>query len=265
MGRRQMLPLAVALAAAACAADDRDDDSLSNDTTDVVVGAGDTPFRAGAALDEALRDHGRGILHFTRPNSVSGVREDSVVIRETPSADGPILARWIHRYGGGAWEFRLETAETGLGRGDIEWTYEESGLPIDSVLPDRSWARVVYGATADNAPRTGWARLGDRVLVENWDVILPQQNLFFRPPENLAFHDSPGGAPVELEIARGDTPDGLDYGMRPLRIQGDWMQVAVTTPSNYCFDPPEVRTDTVWIRYLDDRKRPRVWFYTRGC
>jgi hypothetical protein len=38
------------------------------------------------------------------------------------------------------------------------------------------------------------------------------------------------------------------------------------TPSDACGEEPGAVRDTVaWVRTVDDRGRPRVWYYTRGC
>ena len=41
--------------------------------------------------------------------------------------------------------------------------------------------------------------------------------------------------------------------MHVKRVSGQWMQVQVVTPSDYCADEegPRRRKETVWIRFLD--------------
>lgn len=258
-------------AAAGCAPEtEPPPDAPPADTARVSLGRGATPYPASAAdpaSAEEVRDIGVGVLHFgARADSIGAAREDTVAIRNAPSDQAAIVARWIHRYGAeGVWEYRLETAEEGLLRNDIEWSYEENGLPVDTIAANGSWARVVYAADGSGDTRLGWARLSERMRLERWPDVLSQQNLFFRHPDSLAFFDAPDGAAVPLEITTGDTRDGLDYAIQPLRIVDEWMQVVVTTPSDYCVDPPDPQSDTTWIRFLDDRGRPRVWYYTRGC
>jgi hypothetical protein len=57
------------------------------------------------------------------------------------------------------------------------------------------------------------------------------------------------------------------------RIEGRWMLVELETPSTYCTSEEEVmetfgvkpRRQLVWIRFLDDRERPMIFYNTRGC
>lgn len=232
------------------------------------AGPGATPHRAlpgeGGAYDDRA-DIGRGVLHLTvRADSVGRVREDTMLVRAGPDDEAMPVARWIHRYGlDWTWEYRLETSERGLVRNDVEWSYEESGLPVDSVTRDGAWVRVLHAVDAQGAPRRGWVRTSPDFNIEWWADVLAGQNLYFRNQDSLAVYEAPGGQRLWLDIAGGS--DGPDYTMTPLQRSNEWMRVVLTTPSDFCVDPPVVRTDTVWIRYLDARGRPRVWYYPRGC
>lgn len=187
-----------------------------------------------------------------------------MLVRAGPDDEAMPVARWIHRYGlDWTWEYRLETSERGLVRNDVEWSYEESGLPVDSVTRDGAWVRVLHAVDAQGAPRRGWVRTSPDFNIEWWADVLAGQNLYFRNQDSLAVYEAPGGQRLWLDIAGGS--DGPDYTMTPLQRSNEWMRVVLTTPSDFCVDPPVVRTDTVWIRYLDARGRPRVWYYPRGC
>lgn len=268
--RATSLPLLCLTVVAGCgpeAAPPADDQA---DTTSISLGTGETPYRAASADPAGIeepRDFGTGVLHLgVRPDSVSALREDTVIIRNAPTDEAAVIARWIHRYGGdGTWEYRLETNEEQMMRNDIEWSYEENGLPVDTLAGEGNWARVIHATDRTGAPRFGWVRMSERARIETWPQVLLQQSLFFRRPDSLAFHAAPDGDTVSLEIRTGDTADGLDYSMMPLRTIDDWMQVVVTSPSDYCAEIPAARADTVWIRYLDERGRPRVWYFPRGC
>lgn len=271
--RRSIPGFLALLALGACLADD----GPSADTARVdpampvttgVASAGATPYRAlpgdGGAYDERA-DIGRGVLHLTvRADSVGRVREDTIVVRAAPGADADIIARWIHRYGvDWTWEYRLETSQQGLLRNDVEWSYEESGLPIDSVTADGAWVRVLHAVDAQGDQQRGWARTAQESRIEWWTDVLAEHTLFFRNQDSLAVHESPDGRRLWPDIAGANT--GPDYALTPLQRSNQWMRVILTTPSDFCVDPPVVRKDTVWIRYLDERGRPRVWYYPRGC
>jgi len=39
-----------------------------------------------------------------------------------------------------------------------------------------------------------------------------------------------------------------DYHLEALEFKGDWLRVRLKTPSDYCLEPDEVRTEEGWIR-----------------
>lgn len=144
----------------------------------------------------------------------------------------------------------------------MEFTYEESGLPVDSILPDR--VRVLLGWDGEQRMRRAWVRLDSTVELRRWSQWLLESPLFFRPGVPADFFAAPRGARYPVILPGGDEPD---YIMHPRQVRGEWMQVEVVTPSDYCVEEDTVRRrkETVWIRYLDAQKRPKVWYYTRGC
>ena len=144
----------------------------------------------------------------------------------------------------------------------LEISYEESGLPVDSIAPDR--VRVLLGWDDEDRMRRAWVRLDSTVELQRWGAVLAQSPLFFRPGVSADFFAAPRGARYPVVLPGGEEPD---YIMHPKRVSGQWMQVEVVTPSDYCADEegPRRRKETVWIRFLDQLSRPRVWYYTRGC
>lgn len=143
----------------------------------------------------------------------------------------------------------------------MEFTYEESGLPVDSIVGDR--VRVLLGWDDARRMRRAWVRLDSTVTLHRWSEWLKQSPLFFRPGYPADFYAAPRGARFPIVIPGGDEPD---YIMHAKRVSGQWMQVEIVTPSDYCEEETtRFRRETVWIRYLDQAARPRVWYYTRGC
>jgi len=144
----------------------------------------------------------------------------------------------------------------------MEFTYEESGLPVDSILPDR--VRVLLGWDAENRMRRAWVKRDSTVTLRRWSEWLLEWPVFFRPGVSPDFFAAPRGARYPVILPGGDD---ANYIMHVKRVSGAWMQVEVVTPSDYCADEegPRRRKETVWIRFLDPLSRPRVWYYTRGC
>ena len=240
-----------------------------------VVSACGVATTPGAAAETAPReqaqlvDRGTGIVHLARFPGIEtgGHRADTIPVHAEPRGDSAVIARFILRTDSMTWGFDLESAppvESNL----LEYGYEELGLPADSAPRADGWVRVVHGFGADSTPRTGWVRLvADDVAYQAWSDILPENVLFFLSDADIRFRDAPDGRTVALPLhAEGSGADRrLDYILHPLEARGDWLRVRAVTPSDYCFDPPSPRDTTVWIRYLDERGRPRVWYHTRGC
>jgi hypothetical protein len=229
-----------------------------------------TPYRA-RPRDPAVRfggDLGIGVFHFSwhedRPRDASA---DTIRVRREPLPSSPVIARFIYTFGAvaapeTAWAWAVESAEDGLVSNEIEFGYEENGLPIDSIAGD--WLRVIYAMTDAGDPRIGWTQRRQDTGVRLWREFLQDHNLFFLDDEKAAFHSSPGGARVPLQLADG--ANGLpDYTMHPEEVAGPWMRVRLVTPSDFCSDPVQPKRDTVWIRFLDERGRPTVFYHSRGC
>jgi hypothetical protein len=144
----------------------------------------------------------------------------------------------------------------------MEFSYEESGLPVDSILPGR--VRVLLGWDPEERMQRAWVRLDSTVELRKWSEWLAEQTLFFRPGVRPEFHLAPDGAQYRVTLSGGDDPD---YIMHAKQVRGDWLQVELVTPSDYCADDQTIqrRRETVWIRFLAPDGRPRVWYYTRGC
>lgn len=150
----------------------------------------------------------------------------------------------------------------------VEYDYEIGGWAILDFNQDSSWARVSIDPFVQDSVSTGWVPLGDEGRTILWSDLLPSNWLFFIWPDSIAFFGSAGGQ-QEMPLILSPQPDErrFDYSMRPLAVEGQWLQVEVLTPSPMCLLPDEVRVqrDTAWIRYLTPELRPRAFFYTRGC
>lgn len=151
----------------------------------------------------------------------------------------------------------------------IEYDYEIPGFAILSFNPDSSWARVTLNPYDRKDPPVGWVRLDrDSVSAVLWSDLLPQQYyMFFLKRSEIRFYTRPDTtAPVDLALESHESSSRLDYGMQPLSVDGRFLRVELYSPSPYCVTPePEVRPDTLWIEYLSEDLRPRIFFYTRGC
>jgi hypothetical protein len=227
-------------------------------------------------------DRGVGIISFALPSApMTGFPfADTLVIHEDPTASSPVLAHFLFQVPEPfIWAYTLEANETAVTSNALEYDYEMDGLPIDSAgsvpagagnggASGGAWVRVVYGIAADGAPRTGWVRhIEEHTEVRLWADELPTRSLFFLDPEaDLAFYDGPGGDRVTFDLVRHEEGGRLDYRLDPVETNGRWMKARVVTPDGSCRgEEVESSARVVWIEYLDQRGRPRVWYYTRGC
>lgn len=272
--------LLLALVAAACARPENAPPGDGADTAGATVAARAPDRQAdGAPTPNVARspdppppwsgDPGIGLLRFSwhedRPRDASA---DTIRIRVDPDSMSPVLARFIYNFGAATrpdttWGWMIESLESGLVANDVEFEYEENGLPIDSIAGD--WLRVIWGTTEAGEPRTGWTRLRPDTEVHLWPDLLRENNLFFLDPGAIAFHTAPGGAAVDIALSPAQGTDPWDYTMVPDSIDGRWMRVRLVTPSNYCADPANPAEHVVWIEFLDARGRPHVFYHSRGC
>jgi len=209
-------------------------------------------------------DVGVGVAYLRRAEdkgAPSGT--DTLLLRSEPN----VAARPV-----GAMLFTVDTvggthyaiaAEDSLRPNLVEYGYEESGVPFDSADATGRWVRAMLGFASDSSTRLGWVDTSQRgVGLVRWTEQLIDRPIFFPQPEFAAFFASPDSSqPVTVP------PGGDDaYAIHPLEARGPWLRVRIVEPSDNCEpDSSARRTRTVWIRYLDDRGRPNVWYYPRGC
>lgn len=146
----------------------------------------------------------------------------------------------------------------------LEFEYESLGLPILEV--QAQWIKVIFGRD-NNSGKTlsGWINHKEGITNYHlWRNHLKEHLLFFDSPNQISFFDKINGANIAFTLAPSKFLT-YDYIMRPLLTDGVWMKVEVTTPSDYCESPNVREIKIFWIKYLDQRGRPMVWYFTRGC
>jgi len=149
---------------------------------------------------------------------------------------------------------------------------DEYALAILSFTPDSLWAQVSLDCRILQNPPVAWLYLYDAnavgAKVKSWtNFFLVDQAVVFTSESGRAFYaDATARNPVFPTLA-GDSSNP-DYSMRVIRTSGPWMEVYLYSPSDFpsMDDPKEVRAKSknppprFWIRYLDERGRPRIWY-----
>lgn len=213
-----------------------------------------------SASDLLQHDFGTGILFLAESPGGRGLRSDTVAIHGSPDPASEVKALFVFDQSDpNSWSYQIWNREQDLVSNMLEFAYEESGLPLDSLHP-RGWARAIYARDSLGESQKGWVELRSGPLAHMlWTDHLPERGLYLLSPETREFFSEPQGEP--LAISPGDA-----YELIPTRVQGNWMQVRVVTPS-ICGAAPgkEVRERIAWIRYWQPDGRPRVWYYARGC
>jgi hypothetical protein len=214
-------------------------------------------------------DRGVGVVAFSPDTPAQGVWADTMLLHARPAESSATVGRYIFcATGEHAWAFILETGAGDAVGNSLEFEYEYEGLPIDSVLPDGTWARTLYARSADGSWLRGWTPVGEQQELVFWRELLPQRPLFYSDEAEIDLRVRPGDARLDFPLVRlgAEYDRRLDYILYPDSVAGDWLRVRVVTPSDACvFPPPAVRDTTAWIRFLDADGRPLVWYFARGC
>jgi len=156
----------------------------------------------------------------------------------------------------------------------LEYAYEEVGFPILEFSSDSSWMKVSLNCWDQENRSTGWLRASSEGLnIRSWTEILSHADaFFFLKPGQMKFYAEQGGE-REVSVHYDSIYSRPDYQLYRKQIQGSWMQVEFETPSSFCRSDEEVMElfgvkpvkRLLWIRFLDERGRPTIFYSTRGC
>jgi hypothetical protein len=212
-------------------------------------------------------DRGIGIVFFL--SDIDPGRRPSpdslAVLADTTARAAQVGAflRWEHEPGL-SWEYGVAATDS-LSPNLVEFGYEISGVPLDTLSADRRWARLLLGYDRGGRMRRGWARLDPRTAgVELWRESLAERGrLFFVDTMPPLLFDRPDGR----ALPRAAPADGARaFGVYPEEVRGDWMRVRIQEPDDHCGEVvPRPRITYAWVRFLDAAGRPRLWFHSRGC
>ena len=211
-------------------------------------------------------DRGIGIVYFSGGAGYGRVEADTLLIRAQPDSGSAVVGAFLYteHEKGISWSYSVG-APVPLRPNVLEFGYEESGIPLDSVTAAGSWGRVILGFDDNGTAYRGWMSLdSSRVKYLLWRKVLAGNDVFFLPGQPPRFYAKPGGGELPLSV---ETGSNADYILHPLEIRGPWMRVRVAQPADMCVGPDAAksRTAEAWIRYLRADGRPLVWYYTRGC
>lgn len=203
-------------------------------------------------------EYGLGILglQYDFHNSAVALLDSPDLMSDTVAIWKPDSVRFV--VGDSAFHSRMRM---------LEYAYEIVGFPILEFSKDTAWVKVACDCSDTSGVSEAWVRVDRKVHdVRTWTEILSDKLLFFRRQEDVRFHASAGDtSQLVVDLTEYERSGRLDYIMYPQSIVGNWMEVVVETPSTYCKRADNAKRIRCWIRFLDDKLRPLVYFYTRGC
>jgi len=209
-------------------------------------------------------DLGLGVVYLRRAEDKGAtLGTDTLTLRASPDSAAPAVGAMLFVVGtNGITSYQIMTPDS-LAPNLVEYGYEESGMPFDSTDASGRWLRALLGSAPNGTMRTGWVNATQTgVGTIRWAEHVSDRPIFFPKPERAAFFAS-ADSTKPVAAPRGGEDE---YAMHPEEVRGPWMRVRLVVPSDNCEPEPATRrTRQVWIRYLDDRGRPNVWYYPRGC
>jgi hypothetical protein len=211
-------------------------------------------------------DRGRGLVYL-RDYPVDGGKADTLPLRTSPRGRSHVRGYFIWEpRGEHGWAY-VVVASDSLAPNVLEFGYEVAGLPIDSITPDRAWARALYGVDGAGRLLNAWVQLDSTIAGWLWwEEYLPARGgLYLMEPSRATFAAGPGGPALPSPLTPKYRQE--DHWLEVLGSQGPWLRARFRQPAAICGAeaPPEQVSDTVWLRFLDLRGRPLVWYFTRGC
>lgn len=217
--------------------------------------------------DSVPRDLGHGVVYI-RLDWQSGrsyPQVDTFLIRQRPDSSSDAVGAIVTNRRAEGWPLFMNVwAPRPVTDNVREFGYEEIGMPFDSIDATARWHRIIMGFTSERQPWTGWVAVGDSIFERaTWKEKFMGNSLYFINFDSGSFHSAPNGPVVTTTRALADS--GFD--VTSIDSQWPWMKVEVEHPGETCEGnyPPHRRTDTLWLRALDERGRPRVFYPTRGC
>lgn len=189
---------------------------------------------------------------------------DTLVFRETPSADAAPVAAFVVEYPEQMNWRVVVLAPAGTRPNLLEFAYEESGVPIDSTDATGNWVRGLVGTDSARTMIRGWTDVrAQRVVQLLWTEHLPQHRWHFLDGAAALYETR-----ADAEAARNGTPvPARPYTMNAIEVNGAFARVRMQWPFEECNEPDSAKRNDreFWIRYLDPRGRPLVFYASRGC
>ncbi|QMU66543.1 MAG: hypothetical protein GKR88_21125 [Flavobacteriaceae bacterium] len=204
------------------------------------------------------KDKGKGLLYI-----IKNEKKVEIKIYERSNSNSKMLAVFTYENKGNGEIVYEINSERLVEENLIEFEYEEQGIPLCRKY--KNWLKVIYGFEKNGKKLVGWIKYEkQKINYFFWSEHLKSKLLFFESSDKINLYDAINGNEVSFKLEPSPYLK-YDYIMKPLETKGKWMKVELTTPNDNCDIPNHKRKGVFWIRYLDDKFSPKVWYFTRGC
>ncbi len=206
--------------------------------------------------------------------SLSTSKNDSITLYSAPSKAEKPVARLYARFT----QVRDNTyvpkpTLAWLGADSIEnmsarmidvYDVSEFALPVLSFSPDSGWAKVSLDCREQVDTPCAWLNVADarkaKLKVKSWASFFERDwTVVFLCEDMMGFYSAPYDTCQIFPTLSGDSSES-DYWMKVIKTSGNWMLVSLQSPIPSDGVEPIDKFPEVWIKYLDDQGRPRVWY-----
>ena len=207
---------------------------------------------------EVAREHAIGIV---TPVYGDSAPRELTVLNDTSHEVQTIARLRFYPQPDGGWTDTLWSREAGLFQELMRATHDDYGLPV--VARTGNWLRVQYGFGADGAGRAGWIReAAGQTVYHDRDRQMFEYSTDLADVERTSFFARPGGQRVQVDLRPS-------HMLEVLRIDGDWIQVALLRPDTTpCTGDPQLkvqRSDTVWVNRFNAQGKRQLHSAVAGC
>ncbi len=110
----------------------------------------------------------------------------------------------------------------------------------------------------------GWASLDTRFAQTlQWDSVLAERAWYFLDSAATTLYPTLADAQARR---RGRVLPAHQFEIRILERKNAWLRVRLRWPVDVCdYSEAPTQTGEFWVRYLDERGRPLMFYPSRGC
>ena len=98
----------------------------------------------------------------------------------------------------------------------------------------------------------------------SWVDLLVSKKLYIIDLEKSSFYSDTLNNPLNIQLSIDDH-GAFDYILEPITVVGSYFKVRIISPSNLCSEASIFKEFIGFVKILDERGLPNLWFFPRGC